>query len=309
MKISVITPVFNGEKYIEETVLSVLNAIGDSNIEYLIVDDGSNDGTANILQTFSSKIKLLRQTNQGEASAVNLGFRNASGDIVLIVSADDPLFTPEIFEGVSDFFEANPNVVVWYPNWNMIDQEGKLIRQVVVKEYSEDNLIGKFECLPGPGAFIRKSAALSIEGRREKWKFVSDYDFWLRISRIGELKKRDAVVAQWRFHENSTSVSRRGVEMFDERIAVIEEFVSEFSIPEPLARKARCHAYYFASLLCYHSRKVNGKKTLLKAFWIGRGRIEEAQFRVILYILLMPLSFYIKPFLEKLLRKTIKARK
>jgi glycosyltransferase involved in cell wall biosynthesis len=249
MRISVITPVYNGEKYIEETVLSVLKAIGDLDIEYLVVDDGSKDETAKILQAYSGKIKILKQANQGEASAVNTGIMNASGDFVLIVSADDPLFTANIFEGVSEFFDTNPNIVVWYPNWNMIDQEGGVIRSVNVDEYSEDSLIGRFKCLPGPGAFIRKSAALRIEGRRKKWKFVSDYDFWLRISRIGQLQKRDAILAQWRFHEDSTSVSQRGEEMFNERIAVIEEFVKEFSIPKPLARKARAHAYYFASLL------------------------------------------------------------
>jgi hypothetical protein len=97
--------------------------------------------------------------------------------------------------------------------------------------------------------------------------------------------------------------------MFNERITVIEEFVNEFSIPEPLARQARAHAHYFASLLSYHSKKVKGRRTIFKAFWIRRGRIEESQFRVIAYVLLIPLSFYLKPFLEKHFRNLIKARR
>ncbi len=309
MKLSVITPVFNGEKYIKETINSVLNAIGNLDIEYLIIDDGSTDRTSEILQTYDKKIKVIRQDNQGESGAVNTGFKNASGDYVLVVSADDPLISGAIFNNVVDFFEINPKVVVWYPNWNMIDHDGKFIRTVYVDEYSDEKLIGRFICLPGPGAFIRKTAALQIGGRRTKWKYVGDYDFWLRISRVGQLKKRDAVVAQWRFHDESTSISKRGEGMFNERIAVIEEFVDEFSIPAPLARQARAHAYYFASLLSYHSKDVKGRRTILKAFWVRRGRIEESQLRVIIYVLLIPLSFHLKPLLEKLFRNSVRARK
>jgi glycosyltransferase involved in cell wall biosynthesis len=309
MRISVITPVFNGEKYIKETIDSVLKAIGKSDIEYLVINDGSTDRTLEILKVYENKIGVITQDNQGESSAVNRGFHEALGDFLLVVSADDPLFTPAIFEGVIDFFENNPEIVVWYPNWQMIDHNGDFVREVIVEEYSDEKMIGRFMCLPGPGAFIRRSAALQIGGRREKWKFVGDYDFWLRISRIGYLKKRDALLAQWRFHDESTSIAQRGKKMFSERINVIDEFVNEFYISKQLGRKARAHAHYFASLLAYHSKDVSARSTLLKAFWIRRGWIEESQIKVILYILLMPLSFYLKPILRMLFKNSIRARK
>jgi glycosyltransferase involved in cell wall biosynthesis len=309
MRLSVITPVYNGEKYINETVDSVISAIGASDVEYLVIDDGSTDGTSRILQSYGTKIKLIKQENQGESSAVNTGFNSAAGDFVLVVSADDPLLSGDIFDGVEEFFDSNPETVVWYPNWNMINHDGKLIRTVHVDEYSEEKLIGRFICLPGPGAFIRKSAAIQIGGRRKKWKYVGDYDFWLRISRVGQLSKRDAVLAQWRFHDQSASISQRGERMFNERISVIEEFVKEFAIPAPLARQARAHAYYFASLLSYHSDEIKGKRAIFKAFWIGKGRVEEAQMKVVAYVLLIPLSFYLKPFLEKVFHNSIRARK
>jgi glycosyltransferase involved in cell wall biosynthesis len=309
MRLSVITPVYNGEKYIKETIDSVLSAIGDSEIEYLVVDDGSTDTTPIILKSYGDKVKVITQSNQGESSAVNTGFNNALGDFVVVVSADDPMFTSEIFRGVENFFDANPEIVVWYPNWNMIDHEGKLIRTVYVDEYSEEKLIGRFVCMPGPGAFIRKSTALQIGGRREKWKFVGDYDFWLRISRVGQLRKRDSVLAQWRYHDDSASISQRGLRMFNERIAVINEVTSEFKINEPLSRMARAHAHYFASILTFHSKEVRGRYTLLKAFWIRRGKIEESQLRVILFILLQPLGSYIKPILYPVMKKWIRSRK
>lgn len=309
MRISVITPVYNGAKYIEETVVSVLKASETYDIEYLVIDDGSTDQTSQILEKYSTKISIIRQPNAGESAAVNTGFNQASGDFVLVVSADDPLFTPAIFNGVFEFFDNNPEVVVWYPDWNMIDQDGNLIRSVEVDEYSDEKLIGRFICLPGPGAFIRKSAALQIGGRGVKWKYVGDYDFWLRISRVGTLQKRNDVLAQWRYHDDSTSIAQRGKKMFNERIAVIDEFVTEFDLPNSLSRMARAHSHYFASILSFHSKDVNGKKALLRAFWIRRGWVEEAQIKIVIYLMLQPFSSYLKPILVKFLGKWIKARK
>lgn len=309
MRISVITPVFNGERYIEETVCSVLEAIGEKDIEYLVIDDGSTDKTGEILKKYQPKIKVIRQVNSGESSAVNTGFNNASGDFVLVVSADDPLFTPDIFQNVPEYFDSNPDLVVWYPDWQMIDQGGNVIKIVTVDEYSDEKLIGRFLCLPGPGAFIRKSAALSIDGRNAKWKFVGDYDFWLRISRIGRLERRPRVLAQWRFHDESTSISQRGVSMYNERISVIEEFVDRYPIVPKIRRMARGHAHYFAALLAFYAPEIKGKNTLIRAFLLRGGWLEEAQIRVVAYIFFMPLSPKLKPVLIKYLGKWLKGRK
>ena len=303
MKLSVITPVYNGEKYIKETIDSVLNAIGNLDIEYLVVDDGSTDSTSEILQTYNQKIKVIRQENQGESSAVNTGFNHALGDYVLVVSADDPLIDSAIFDNVVEFFESNPEIVVWYPNWNMIDHDGNLIRTVNVDEYSDEKLIGRFICLPGPGAFIRKSAALQIGGRRNKWKYVGDYDFWLRISRVGQLKKRDEVVAQWRFHDESTSIANRGLQMYRERIDVIDEFIQSFQIHGDLSRMARSHALYYAARLSFFSTEINGRKTIVRALLIRRGWIEDSTVGAVIYLITSPVSSIFKPIIRTLLRK------
>jgi glycosyltransferase involved in cell wall biosynthesis len=303
MRLSVITPVYNGEKYINETIDSVISAIGISDVEYLVIDDGSTDGTSRILQSYGTQIKVIRQENQGESAAVNTGFNSASGDLVLVVSADDPLLSGAIFDGVEEFFDKNPEIVVWYPNWNMIDGAGNLIRTVYVDEYSDEKLIGRFICLPGPGAFIRKSAALQIGGRRTKWKYVGDYDFWLRISRVGQLKKRDAVLAQWRFHDESTSISQRGDRMFNERISVIEEFVKEYAIPTSLARQARAHSLYYAARLSFFSSEINGRKAILRALFMRRGWIEDSSVGVIIYLISAPISSLFKPIIKIFQRK------
>jgi glycosyltransferase involved in cell wall biosynthesis len=303
MRLSVITPVYNGEKYIKETIDSVIDAIGESNIEYLVVDDGSTDKTSQILKGFGSKIKVTTQVNQGESAAVNTGFNAALGDFVLVVSADDPLFTSEIFKGVEEYFDSNPNVVAWYPDWKMINGEGKYLKDVTVQEYSDQKLIGEFLCLPGPGTFIRKFAALQIGGRNKSWKYVGDYDFWLRISRIGLLERRPYVLAQWRLHDESTSIAQRGIEMYRERIEVIESFITSYPIEESFSKIARSHALYYAAQLAFFSPEIDGRKTMIRALQTRRGWIEGSRPGVVLYLLCLPFSSIFEPMLRYLLKK------
>lgn len=303
MRLSVITPVYNGEKYIKETIDSVLTAIDDLDIEYLVIDDGSTDTTSVILKSYANKIKVISQANQGESSAVNTGFKAALGDFVLVVSADDPLFTSEIFKGVEEFFDSNPSVVAWYPDWKMINGDGKYLKDVTVPEYSDQKLIGQFLCLPGPGTFIRKFAALQIGGRNKSWKYVGDYDFWLRISRIGLLERRPYVLAQWRLHDESTSIAQKGIDMYRERIAVIESFINSYPIEESFSKIARSHALYYAAQLAFFSPEIDGRKTIIRALQTRRGWIEGSRPGVVLYLLCLPFSSFFQPMLRYLLKK------
>ena len=89
-QITVITPVFNGEDYIRETIESVLSAINCEAIEYIVVNDGSSDSTLAILNEYSDRINILTHPNSGESASVNAGLQKAQGNLILIVSADDP---------------------------------------------------------------------------------------------------------------------------------------------------------------------------------------------------------------------------
>lgn len=305
-QITVITPVFNGEDYIRETIESVLNAINCEEIEYIVVNDGSSDNTLGILNEYSDRIKILTHPNSGESASVNAGLQQAQGNLILIVNADDPLISSSIFHGVENFFALNQQIVAWYPDWQMIDSEGKVLKIIQVEDYSEDALIGEFKCLPGPGTIFRKDAALQIGGRNPIWRFVGDYDFWLRLSRHGRFEKRPGVLAQWRFHSNSTSIANRNTQMASERISVIENFLDDYSISGRLRRKALSHAYYCAARLVFFDPNIAGKQLLLKAFKFRRGFIEGANAIVVIYILTMPISSFIyaifRPWLKRFKR-------
>ena len=99
-KLSVITAVYNGSKYIEETIESVLQNCAEIDFEYIVLNDGSTDNTLELLEKYKSKIRLINKENSGESDSISIGFREAVGDLLLVVSADDPLLSKKLFENV-----------------------------------------------------------------------------------------------------------------------------------------------------------------------------------------------------------------
>jgi glycosyltransferase involved in cell wall biosynthesis len=302
---SVITPVFNGEKFIEETIASVLNACEGFDFEYLVVNDGSTDNTGVLLEQFSDKIKIISQKNQGESLSVNVGIESARGEYLIIVSADDPLLSSEIFSGVEELFARDSNLVAIYPDWQIIDEAGVVLEVKNLPDFTEEDFLAQNLVLPGPGTIFRRDAAIKIGGRRSNWKFVGDYDFWLRLSDQGGFLHRNEVLAQWRHHGESTSVTARGPQMAEERINVILDYLSSTSqnIPSKISRIAQANAYALAARLIFFSTKVPGKRYFFKSLALRRSWPERLSPVEGLYIVLHPLSrFLTYPFRSVIIR-------
>jgi hypothetical protein len=157
--------------------------------------------------------------------------------------------------------------------------------------------------LPGPGVIFRRSAALKLNGRNPKWTYVGDYDFWLRLSRLGEIKHRQEVLAQWRHHSSSTSVSKRGLKMAQERIQVVEDFLVSNLVSSRLKQMALGNAYYMAARISFFDKNIPAKKYLLTSFKNRKGWVEEAKVYEIFYIFLLPMSRTLNPIINLIFKK------
>ena len=290
---SIITAVFNGEKFIFETVNSVLRHAPRDDFEYIVIDDGSTDRTNEILMSFGSKIKLVRQSNSGEANAVNLGINMALGAYALVVSADDPLISSELFTQSRQILDNNLQIMATYPDWYLIDEAGTVKKQVSTLEFSIEALVGLNKCIPGPGAIFRTNVANQLGGRNPKLRFGSDFEFWLRLSDLGNFQRIPMYLAQWRSHENSTSIKSRGLEMSKERIKIIEEYLAKSFHSRRIKRMAMGNAYYSAAILRYFSPDVPHRTYLAKAFWFRKGCPENAKIRELIYLLAIPISEFL----------------
>jgi len=121
----------------------------------------------------------------GETRTVNKGFGMAHGDIVAVVNSDDPLLPGAVSTAVA-FMQSHPDVLVAYPDWDMIGPESELIRHIQVREYDYLYMLKRHDCTPGPGAFIRRKA-FGVAGMRDpEFLYVRDFESWLRLGSLGE---------------------------------------------------------------------------------------------------------------------------
>lgn len=297
---TIITPVYNGEKYIRETIDSIINCVEEINAEIIVINDGSTDQTQKILENYGTQILLLNQVNAGEANAVNKGISSASGRFSLVVSADDPLLSKELFSTALKIFNENPSCVVVYPDWQMIDENGEVLLEKKCDEFSFKKMLGEFSCIPGPGAVFSTATAKKIRGRNPEYRFTSDYDFWLRMALHGDFIRIPRILAQWRQHPESTSIGQRGPSMAAERIAVIENYLDQHPQSKELSRQAMASAYYNAAILSFFNPALPGRKWLLRGFYLKKGWITGSRIRIVAYILLSPISRYLYQILKTL---------
>jgi len=288
---SIITPVYNGEAFIAETVSSVLEAVSAFEFEYLVIDDGSTDSTSTILSKYGSRIKYFRQENSGQSVAISRAISDAVGKYIIIVNADDPLIDSNLFSDAKEILDSDSKIVATYPDWQIIDEVGNIVEKVIAKEFSIDELVGRFNCLIGPGGIMRASAAKTIGGWDSNYKFVPDYDFWLRLSDFGNFQHIPRIQANWRSHRESISISSRSAEMADERIRVISNYITRHpALPGYLKKMALANAQYRAAVLSYFDKRVNGRSLILKSIKNYPRILLEKDIRVLIYLIMLPLS-------------------
>jgi glycosyltransferase involved in cell wall biosynthesis len=244
--VSIIIPAYNREKFLTETIESVLNQ-RYSPIELIVLDDGSTDNTIELLKSFEKNLIWDHHKNIGEASTVNKGLKMASGEILSVLSSDDILYENAV-EEIVRFMIDNPNISVVYPDWNKIDKESRVIQKNETVEYDFLKMIKWNYCFPGPGTFFKSEVFFDTKGRDKAFVFLSDYDFWIRAGLNHNFARISKVLAGFREHTSSAS-SSGSPKRAEEHIRVMEKF---FSLPGlskeilKLEKESFFAAYYYA---------------------------------------------------------------
>lgn len=290
---SVITPVFNGEKFIAETINSVLRCTDEAKTEVLVVDDGSTDSTPEILRSFGDSIIVITQRNSGQSSAINHGLKLAKGTFSIIVNADDPLCSGQLFEEALRIFSKQEEIVVVYPDWQIINDSGSVLKTIQVKEFSRLELVGNFNCLVGPGGIFRTSIAREVSGWSSAYKYVPDYDFWLKLSAFGDFKRISGVHALWREHEESISVKSKGLEMANERIRVISDHIYQRGLDANIEKLALSNAFFHAAILGFFDARVPARTWFFRAARLSPINILTKKKKTIFYLGLYPFSRFL----------------
>ena len=205
VKVSIIIPVYNGERYVSEAIDSVLNQ-SYKDFEIIVIDDDSKDNTSNILRTYGKKIRWKSQENKGQASALNEGIKMAKGRYIAYLDADD-VCLPERFENQVEYLDAHSNVGLVYSDFYQINGNGETQR--IMKSHPHDKFVllqnnyiprstvmHKRECLNGVGLFDE-----SITGD-------DDWDMWIRISERFGMGYIGKPLVKYRVHKGNISLLR-----------------------------------------------------------------------------------------------------
>lgn len=181
MKVSVITVCYNRKATIGQSIESVLDQ-DYHDVEYIIVDGNSSDGTKNIIKSYSDKItKYISEPDNGMYDAINKGLGMATGDIIGLMHSDDVFYDTAVISKIVEVFKNHPNTDAIYGNGIYVtnDDEQKIVRNRIGGEYDYKRL--KSGWLPlHPTVYIRKSIIDKYGKYNLNFKIASDTEFLLR---------------------------------------------------------------------------------------------------------------------------------
>ncbi|MDM9381790.1 glycosyltransferase family 2 protein [Chlorogloeopsis sp. ULAP01] len=176
MKISIITPVYNAVSSIEKTILSVIKQEITSELEYIIIDGGSNDGTLEVIHRYADKIGILiSEKDNGIYDAMNKGISRATGDIIGIINADD-WYNDKALQVIENLFLKESKVDIIYSSLHNYFN-GQYLNTFIPGDL--DNLLFKFT-LNHPGCFVKKTVYEKIGLFDLNYLIAADYDFIFR---------------------------------------------------------------------------------------------------------------------------------
>ncbi len=205
--VSIITPSFNQARFLEQTIQSVLSQ-DYPNIEYIIVDGGSTDGSLEIIQKYATRLAWwVSEPDQGQTDAINKGFARARGEVLAWLNSDDT-YEPGAVSAAVAYLQAHPEAGMVYGEANFIDEHGRVIGRFNAKQASYRRLRRGAVYIPQQAAFFRASLWQQVGPLDPSFYFAMDYDLWVRLARVSELHYCPGQVwANFRLHGAAKSIA------------------------------------------------------------------------------------------------------
>jgi glycosyltransferase involved in cell wall biosynthesis len=225
--VSVVIPVYNGEPFIAECLLSVYRQTYRS-IEVIIVDDGSTDRSLAIIEQFAGGKKIIRQQNKDVCHARNAGIRAASGDFIAFLDQDD-LWQPDKLEKQAAVFQKNPEVDLVFTDLIKFFPSGKRhhaadkdrLARSLTDENLFDTLVRKNVLMPS-AVMVRRASIVAAGLFDEQFKTCGDYELWLRMAALGmKFFYLPEALTLYRYHGANTS--KKTATMHEDRMRAIKK--------------------------------------------------------------------------------------
>ena len=234
--VSIITPSFNQSPFLERTIRSVLEQ-GYEDIEYLVVDGASTDGSLDIINKYAPRLAWwISEKDHGQSEAINKGFAHAHGEIVAWLNSDD-CYLPGTVSAAVEQFERHPQAVLIYGNMRAVDENDRTINILKYHQLSLVDLLC-FQIIGQPAVFMRRSALAKAGGLDITLHCMLDHQLWIRIAEQGEIVHVNETWAAARYHAGAKNRAQ-AVEFGREAFRVFDWASKEPSLAPVLARSRR----------------------------------------------------------------------
>lgn len=204
--VSIITPSFNQAAFLEQTIRSVLDQ-DYPNIEYLIADGGSTDGSLEIIKRYSKRLAWwVSEKDHGQADGINKGFARAKGEFIAWVNSDD-YYQPGAISAAVTALQATPSAGFVYGDVQVVDKDGRILNNLHYSDWSLANLM-TFHIIGQPAVFMRRAVLEKAGYLDENYHFMLDHQLWLRMSLQAGMKYVPQLWAGAHFHEDCKNLSQ-----------------------------------------------------------------------------------------------------
>jgi hypothetical protein len=206
--VSIVLATHNRSEWLRRAMDSVLEQ-DHPDLELLVMDDGSSDGTPELLRAYAERhprerFRFFRHHNMGQARTLNRGYELARGDILGYLSDDDMLAPGAVSRLVSAL--DDPELVAVYPGYRIIDEAGEVIDTVRPVPYSPLESFRRVDTVIGPGCLVRRDALLSTGGWDPELRFMGDFVLWIKVGLAGRVARLPEPLASWRRHGGGLSL-------------------------------------------------------------------------------------------------------
>jgi glycosyltransferase involved in cell wall biosynthesis len=207
-KISIVTPSYNQAEFLECTILSVINQ-DYPNLEYIIVDGGSTDGSVDIIKKYEKYITYwVSEPDRGQSDAINKGFDKSSGDIVAWLNSDD-VYLPGAIWKIVKIFQENKKASLVYGDYIKIDEYDKCVALRRQPSFNYKICLYGYLTVMQPASFFKRKVFFDAGGIDVNFNYTMDFDIILKLARLGEVVHVRDYLAAFRLHKKSKSVSQK----------------------------------------------------------------------------------------------------
>jgi GT2 family glycosyltransferase len=205
-RLSIITPSYNQAVYLEQTLESVFSQ-DYPNLEYMVIDGGSTDGSVEIIQRYADRLAWwVSAKDKGQADAINKGFARATGDIVAWINSDD-YYLPGAFAAAVKALQENPSCGLVFADVESVDGAGERINVMVYGDWGLDQLL-QFNIIGQPGVFMRRSVLEQAGNLDMSYHYMLDHHLWLRMAQVAPIQYIPQRWAAARFHAGAKNVAQ-----------------------------------------------------------------------------------------------------